>query len=109
MNRSVFVFALVAATVPALFAQQASQNPYQGTSSPPPDETIITDSPELVQAKPAAGHPLVAPGRLGGAAKAGRDGTCDDIDDEQCAGDRFRQWNCAGRVAVRSDDRAGIE
>lgn len=61
MNRSVFVFALVAATAPALFAQQASQNPYQGTSSPPPDETIITDSPELVQAKPAAGHPLVAP------------------------------------------------
>ncbi len=64
MNRSVLVFALVAATAPALFAQQTSQsNPYQGTSNPPPDDTIITDAPEQAQpqAKPPAGHPYVAP------------------------------------------------
>lgn len=64
MNRPVLVFALVAAIAPALFAQQTSQsNPYEGTSNPPPDETIITDSPEQAQpqAKPPAGHPYVAP------------------------------------------------
>lgn len=62
MQKPILVFALVAATAPALFAQQTSQNsPYQGTSNPPPDETIITDSPEQPQAKPPAGHPLVAP------------------------------------------------
>ena len=64
MNKPVLVFALVAATAPALFAQQANQSsPYQGTSNPPPDETIITDSPEQAQpqAKPPAGHPYVAP------------------------------------------------
>jgi len=63
MNKPILVFALVAATAPALFAQQTSpNNPYQGTSNPPPDETIITDSPEQAQpqAKPPAGHPMSA-------------------------------------------------
>ena len=37
------VYALLAATAVALGAQEASQsNPYQGTSNPPPDDTITT-------------------------------------------------------------------
>jgi len=60
MNRSALVFAFFAATS-TLFAQQASQSsPYQGTSNPPSDETIITDTDQAQpQAKPPAGHPLV--------------------------------------------------
>jgi len=58
------VYALLAATAVApmtveLRAQQANQsNPYQGTSNPPPDETITTPAPEAApqntpQAKPS--------------------------------------------------------
>lgn len=55
MNRSILVFAFVAAAS-SLFAQQS------GTSSPPPDETIITDTDQAPPpAKPSAAHPLVAP------------------------------------------------
>jgi hypothetical protein len=62
MNRSILVFAFVAATSP-LFAQQASQNgQYQGTSNPPPDETIITDTDQAQPpAKPSAAHRLTTP------------------------------------------------
>ncbi len=62
MNRSILVFAFVAATSP-LFGQQASQNgQYQGTSSPPPDETIITDTDQAQPpAKPSAAHRLTTP------------------------------------------------
>ena len=41
----------------ALAAQQTSQNPYQGTSSPPADERITTYQEEPA-AKPAPGRPL---------------------------------------------------
>ena len=57
MNRPILAFGLFALTTATLVAQQASQsNPYQGTSNPPPDDSIITttDTP----AKPPAGHPL---------------------------------------------------
>jgi len=63
MNRSILVFAFVAATS-TLFAQQSSQNgQYQGTSNPPPDDTIITDADQAppTPAKPSAAHPLMAP------------------------------------------------
>ncbi len=62
MNRSILVFAFVAATSP-LFGQQASQNgQYQGTSNPPPDETIITDTDQAQPpAKPSAAHRLTTP------------------------------------------------
>jgi len=63
MNRSILVFALVAATS-TLFAQQSSQSgQYQGTSNPPPDDTIITDTDQAppTPAKPSAAHPLTAP------------------------------------------------
>lgn len=69
MKRPVLVFAFVAATG-SLFGQQASQsNPYQGTANPPPDDTIITDTPSdqapaaaqtPTLAKPPAGHPYTA-------------------------------------------------
>lgn len=62
MNRSILVCAFVAATSP-LFGQQATQNgQYQGTSNPPPDETIITDTDQAQPtAKPSAAHRLTTP------------------------------------------------
>jgi hypothetical protein len=56
------VYALLAATAVALGAQEANQsNPYQGTSNPPPDDTITTPAPEAApqatpQAKPSPSH-----------------------------------------------------
>jgi len=60
MNRPIFAFTLFAVASAVVSAQQASQpNPYQGTSNPPPDNTIeVTSAP---QAKPQAGQPLNAP------------------------------------------------
>jgi hypothetical protein len=58
MNRSILALAFVAATS-TLFAQNGQ---YQGTSSPPPDETIITDTDQAPPpAKPSAAHPMVTP------------------------------------------------
>jgi len=55
MNRSILVCALMFLTTAALGAQDASQSsPYQGTSNPPPDDTIVTSA--TPQAKPPAGH-----------------------------------------------------
>ena len=57
MSRHVFALTLFAVASAALGAQEASQtNPYQGTSNPPSDDTIVvTTTP---QAKPPAGKPL---------------------------------------------------
>jgi hypothetical protein len=56
MNRQILVCAFLFMATAALRAQEASQaNPYQGTSNPPPDDTIVTSS--APQAKPPAGHP----------------------------------------------------
>jgi hypothetical protein len=57
------VFALLAATAVALGAQQANQsNPYQGTSNPPPDDTITTSAQETApQAKPSPSHYAAPP------------------------------------------------
>jgi hypothetical protein len=55
MNRPILMCALFAVTAAALGAQEASQNsPYEGTSNPPPDTSIVT--PEPAQAKPPAGR-----------------------------------------------------
>jgi len=55
MNRPILVCALFVAATAVLGAQEASQaNPYQGTSNPPPDDTIVTSS--TPQAKPPAGR-----------------------------------------------------
>jgi hypothetical protein len=64
MNRPVLIFAFFAAATVSLVAQQANQSaPLQGTSNPPPDDTIITDADQQPQPppKPAAGVPLNAP------------------------------------------------
>ena len=55
MKRTLFVYALLAATAVALGAQEASQsNSYEGTSNPPPDSTITTQAPQAaVQLKPS--------------------------------------------------------
>ena len=58
MNRLTLVCALLLTAATGLGAQDASQaSPYQGTSTPPPDDTILTSS--TPQAKPHAGRPAV--------------------------------------------------
>jgi hypothetical protein len=57
MNRPILACAFFAFAAAGLAAQDASQSsPYQGTSNPPADDTIITTSE--AQAKPPAGHPM---------------------------------------------------
>jgi hypothetical protein len=59
MNRPILVCALFLAATAVLGAQNASQSdPYQGTSNPPADDTIVTSTEE--QAKPPAGQPANA-------------------------------------------------
>ncbi len=54
MNRSFLVCAFIVITTASLTAQQSSQSdPYQGTSSPPPDDTIITATPAAPATAPA--------------------------------------------------------
>ena len=57
MKRPIFVCAFIVATAATLGAQSASQsNPYEGTSNPPPDNTIEATVPALP--KPPAGKPI---------------------------------------------------
>jgi len=57
MNRPVLACALFALATTALVAQQSSQtNPYEGTSNPPPDDTIITSEQPVPTPKPPASH-----------------------------------------------------
>jgi hypothetical protein len=60
MKRTIFVCALLAATAAALGAQQAKPSPYQGTSNPPPDDTITTPDAQQAEppAKPMPGKPI---------------------------------------------------
>lgn len=59
MNRPVLACAFFALATAALVAQDASQSsPYQGTSNPPPDDTIITSEQEAPVAKPSPAHPM---------------------------------------------------
>lgn len=66
MKQSILVCALMVATAATLAAQQSTQtDPYQGTSNPPPNDTIINDVPQEVppaQApqKPSPAKPMVA-------------------------------------------------
>ena len=58
MNWSLFLAALLAAATCAAGAQQTGQsNPYQGVSTPPPDDTIVVTMDQPA-AKPLAGHPM---------------------------------------------------
>jgi hypothetical protein len=55
MNRPILVCALLLMATASVIAQEDSQSsPYQGTSTPPSDDTIVTTS--TPQAKPNAGH-----------------------------------------------------
>lgn len=55
MNRPILVCVMILGASAALSAQQASQtSPYSGTSNPPPDSTIIDNTPPA--AKPPAAH-----------------------------------------------------
>lgn len=59
MNRPILACAFFALAATALVAQDASQSaPLQGTSNPPPDDTIITSEQEAPIPKPPAGHPM---------------------------------------------------
>jgi hypothetical protein len=67
MNRSILVCALMIAGAASLAAQQAGQ--YQGTSKPPSNDTIVSDSPAdaapartaIPVAKPSPAHAYVQP------------------------------------------------
>jgi len=65
MNRPILICAMLLAASAALGAQQASQsNPYEGTSNPPPDNTIVTTSASSAKPSPvivAAPAPAPAP------------------------------------------------
>ena len=62
MNRPVLACAFFALAATTLVAQDASQsNPYQGTSNPPPDDTIITTEQPAPTPKPSPAHPMVQP------------------------------------------------
>ncbi|HVU47863.1 MAG TPA: hypothetical protein VHD85_17155 [Terracidiphilus sp.] len=56
MNRKILVSALFVAAA-ATLAAQSSQNPYEGTSNPPPDDTIINSEPPQPAPQPAAKPP----------------------------------------------------
>ena len=59
MNRPILACALFALATTALVAQQSSQtSPYEGTSNPPPNDTIITSEEAVPIPKPPAGHPM---------------------------------------------------
>jgi hypothetical protein len=59
MNRPILACAFFALATTALVAQDASQSsPYQGTSNPPPDDTIITSEQQAPIAKPSPAHPM---------------------------------------------------
>ena len=54
MNRPILLCALMVVTAAGLTAQQGGS--YEGTSNPPPDDTIVTSTPAIP--KPPAGHPM---------------------------------------------------
>jgi hypothetical protein len=57
MNRPILMCALFALTAVALGAQEANQSsPYEGTSAPPPDDTIVTTV--TVRSKPMPGQQI---------------------------------------------------
>lgn len=59
MNRPVLACAFFALAATALVAQDASQSsPYQGTSNPPPDDTITTSEQPVPIPKPSPAHPI---------------------------------------------------
>lgn len=59
MNRPILACAFFALAATALVAQQSSQtSPYEGTSNPPPNDTIITSEQPVPIPKPSAGHPM---------------------------------------------------
>lgn len=73
MNRRFLALVLVALSSTAICAQQPSpgqQGPYQGTSTPPPDDAIVAD-----QEKPPAGQPMVAPQAAPDQAQTAQQGT----------------------------------
>src|SRR5579885_1758554 len=58
MNRPLLACAFFALASSALVAQDATQSQYQGTSNPPPDDTIITTEQQAPVAKPSPAHPM---------------------------------------------------
>lgn len=59
LNRSLFIGALILSASVALVAQQSGQ--YEGTSNPPPDDTIVTPAPApAITPKPSPAHHLVS-------------------------------------------------
>jgi hypothetical protein len=63
MNQPILICAILLAASAALGAQEANQsNPYEGTSTPPPDSTIVTSSTPHAKPSPArVAEPAPAP------------------------------------------------
>lgn len=57
---SLIAFAGTLLLAPAIFAQQSSQNPYQGVSNPPPDDTIVTSQDQTANPPAAKASPAVS-------------------------------------------------
>jgi hypothetical protein len=58
MNRPILACALFALATTALMAQNATQSQYEGTSNPPPDDSIVTTEQQVPIAKPSPAHPM---------------------------------------------------
>jgi len=58
MNRPLLACAFFALATTALVAQDATQSQYEGTSNPPPDDSIITTEQQAPIAKPSPAHPM---------------------------------------------------
>jgi len=58
MNRPLLACAFFALASSALVAQDATQSQYEGTSNPPPDDSIITTEQQAPIAKPSPAHPV---------------------------------------------------
>lgn len=57
---ALMAFAGALLLAPAAFAQQSSQNPYQGVSNPPPDDTIVVSQDQTANPPAAKPSPAVS-------------------------------------------------
>ena len=79
MNRPLLACAFFALATTALVAQDATQSQYEGTSNPPPDDSIITTEQQAPIAKPSPAHPMQTQAAPAPMNSAPRTRTDDDI------------------------------
>jgi hypothetical protein len=106
MKRTILVSGVLAAAAALLGAQQASQpNPYAGTSSPPPDDTITTPAPEAAPvAKPSPNHYTAAQPDAQQPAQHSLDGSLYTIPASQGPASQGPAGNASANAADGTDD-----